>query len=167
MNHREPVPGYILALILGFAGLLILGVYLRALFRGGGLLGIILAALALGLLAYWIREVTHLFKGEVEPGKTEGGWDVDVIEDSEDITIVARMPSPCEKVAVLLKGRILQVKGEENLKLSIPLKEDVRISGSTYKNRILQVKLEKIMKKGGARDQGGGGGETPQPDWNE
>ncbi|MGC8961169.1 MAG: hypothetical protein ACP5K1_01825 [Candidatus Bathyarchaeia archaeon] len=152
MSRKEPVPGYVLALILGSAGLLILGVYLRALLRGGGLLGISLAALALGLLAYWIRELTHLFKGEAESEKIEGGWDVDVIENPRDITIVARMPSPCEKVAVLLKGRVLHVKGEENLKLSIPLKEDVRISGSTYKNRILQVKLEKIIKKGKTQD---------------
>ena len=145
MNHKEPVPGYIITIILGVAGLLILGVYLRLLFRGGGLLGISLAALAVGLLAYWIREATRLFKGE-EP-KVEGGWDVDVIEDSRDITIVARIPGPCEKVAVFLKGRVLQVKGEKDLKLSIPLKEDVRISSSTYKNRVLQVKLEKLLKR--------------------
>lgn len=146
MSRKEPVPGYIITVILGMVGLLLLGVYLRLLFRGGGLLGIFLAALAIGLLAYWIREITHLFKGEVEP-KIEGGWDVDVIEDSEDITVVARIPGPCEKVAVFLKGKVLQVKGEKGLKLSIPLKDEVRISSSTYKNRVLQVKLEKILKR--------------------
>lgn len=36
MSFREPIPGYIVALILGVLGLLVLGVYLRILFRGGG-----------------------------------------------------------------------------------------------------------------------------------
>jgi HSP20 family molecular chaperone IbpA len=150
VSFREPIPGYIVALILGVLGLLVLGVYLRILFRGGGLLGVSLAVLALALMAYWIRELTRLFKGGAELERIEGEWDVDVIEDSKDITIVARMPSTCEKVAVFLRGRVLQVKGERDLKINIPLKDDVRISGSTYKNRVLQVKLEKILKGGKA-----------------
>ncbi|MEM2123331.1 MAG: Hsp20/alpha crystallin family protein [Candidatus Bathyarchaeia archaeon] len=150
MSVRGSVPGYVVALVLSVLGLLVLGVYMRLLFRGGGVLGVSLAALGLALLAYWIREVALLFRGEEGSERIEGGWDVDVIEDSKDIIIVARVPDPCEKVAVFLRGKVLHVKGEKNLKLNIPLKDKVRISDSTFKNRVLQVKLEKILEQGKA-----------------
>ncbi len=144
MGNGGSVSGHILAMSLGVLALLFLGVYLRLLLRGGGLLGVVLAALAGVLLVYWIREVTQMFKTREKAHPVER-WDVDVIEDSNDITIVARIPDPCEKVALFLKGRVLKIKGESDLKLDIPLKEDVKISSSTYKNRVLQVKLRKVI----------------------
>ena len=146
-NMKQSIPNYVLAVAIGVIGILFLGIYLRLLLRGGGLLGVVLASLAVGLLAYWIREATQLFKTK-EKTQPIQRWDVDVIEDPNNITIVTRIPDPCEKVAVFLKGRVLQVKGERsNLKLDIPLKEDVKISDSTYKNRVLQVKLKKLLNR--------------------
>jgi hypothetical protein len=145
-NYRKNIPDYFIAIVVGIIGILFFGVYLRILFRGGGILGVILAVLAGGLLAYWLKEATQLFKIKTKTHSKQK-WDVDVFEDSKNITIVARIPNPCEKVAVFLKGRVLQVKGERDLKLDIPLKEDVKISGSTYKNRVLQVTLRKLINK--------------------
>lgn len=146
INYRESTLGFIIVIILGTLGIILLGMYLRLIMRGGGIVGVFLALLAGGILVYWMKEVTSQFKGNEKSSSTEK-WDIDVIEDKRDITIVTKIPSPCEKVAIFLKGRVLHVTDEGNLKLDIPLKRDVKLLGSTYKNKVLQVKLEKIVKK--------------------
>jgi HSP20 family molecular chaperone IbpA len=114
--------------------------------KGGGIIGVFLALLAGGILVYWMKEVMNQFKVNEKSSSAEK-WDLDVIEDNRDITIVTKIPSPCAKVAIFLKGRVLHVTDESNLKLDIPLKKDVKILSSTYKNKVLQIKLEKIVKK--------------------
>ena len=146
IKYRESTSGYMIVIILGTLGILLLGMYFRLIMRGGGIVGVFLALLAGGILVYWIKEVMSQFKVN-EKSSPADKWDIDVIEDKRDITIVTKIPSPCEKVAIFLKGRVLHVTDESNLKLDIPLKRDVKLLGSTYKNKVLQIKLEKIGKK--------------------
>lgn len=146
INYRESTFGSIIVIVLGTLGILLLGMYLRLIMRGGGIIGVFLALLAGGILVYWMKEVMNQFKVNEKSSSAEK-WDLDVIEDNRDITIVTKIQSPCEKVAIFLKGRVLHVTDESNLKLDIPLKNDVKILSSTYKNKVLQIKLEKIVKK--------------------
>ncbi|MEM2941922.1 MAG: Hsp20/alpha crystallin family protein [Candidatus Bathyarchaeia archaeon] len=109
-----------------------------------GLLGIILGSLAVILAAYWILDLRRTLRRElrIRPSETKG-WNHDIIEDGKEILVVGKVPGPREKIEVLLRGDLLEVKGSRHFRELIKLPTRASILGTVYNNGVLEIRLKK------------------------
>lgn len=134
------------SLIITIIGLIVIGIIAILLIRfQRGLLGFILTALAVVLLVFWLKEIQKTIKEEialVKPSpKTK--WIYDVIDYGMEITIIAEVPGPENKVKVSLINHDLEILGGQGFRKLVKISEEVEIIGTIYRNGILQVKLKR------------------------
>jgi len=139
-NYQELAS--IVGTVLGAAAIIGLALVLVRLQRG--LIGMILAILAAGLFAYWLTEFRKTVRKELQPAAPRKDWEYEVMEGSNEVTVIAEVPGPSEKVKVNLLDRTLQIEGGKAFRrrVSVPMK--VEISSFTYLNGVLQVRMKKL-----------------------
>ncbi|MFH1328579.1 MAG: hypothetical protein ABIH76_07060 [Candidatus Bathyarchaeota archaeon] len=118
-----------------------------------GLLGIILAGLAVVLLVYWLREIRKTVNKEwlgAEPPSKSQDWAYDIIDGKDDLTVVAEVPGPEDQVKVDLTGQTLEVKGGQNFKKTMKIPKNAGIIKVSYVNRVLNIKLRKLDEAAGS-----------------
>ncbi len=126
-------------------GIVVIGIILMLIVRvQRGLLGFILAGLAVILLVYWLREFRRTVKKELMPEvpSKRAEWTYELIEDKDEVTIVAEVPGPENQVEVEIINNTLEIKST-NFQKAIIFPHDVSIISKSYVNGILNVKLRK------------------------
>ncbi|MDH5795288.1 MAG: hypothetical protein OEZ24_04190 [Candidatus Bathyarchaeota archaeon] len=124
-------------------GMLVMTVVLALLVRvQRGLLGIVLAAAAVALLAYWINELRKTVKKELSvPSAMK--WSPDILHQGNETIVVGTVPGPEEKVKAEFRNGILEVRGGQRFFEFVTLGKDLKIEETKYVNRVLQVRLRK------------------------
>jgi len=153
--------------------ILIIGVALAGIILGllvrfeRGIVGLLVAGVAIGLLAYWLMEIRKAAGGEikveiarqagpsrkpVEPRLPQAqkpeGWTYDLIDEGEQMTLIAEVPSPTEKIKVTQSERMLQIVSGQDFDQVVELPENAEVLKATYKNRVLQIILRKTLMRG-------------------
>lgn len=134
-----------LSLFVMLLGIVVVGVVLMVILRvQRGLIGLILGGAAVVLLAYWLREVRRMIRTERPhlPAKP-AGWSYDMIEQGEELVIVAEVPGPGDQVKIDLIGQKLDVKGGNGFRKEIILPKVAEVVQMTYNNGILNLRLKK------------------------
>jgi HSP20 family molecular chaperone IbpA len=109
-----------------------------------GLIGFILAGLAIALLIYWIKELYTSAKKEMTPAVAKHKkWFCDIIDEKENIIIVAEVPGPEEMVKAEVIGRTVKIYGGHDFTKEVKLPKDCELVESSYINGVLNVKLRK------------------------
>ena len=118
-------------------GMLVIAVVLALLVRvQRGLLGIVLAAVAVGLLVYWISELRKTVKKEFHvPTAVE--WSPDILYEGDEIIVVGVVPGPERKVKAEFRDGILEVQGGQRFREFVRLGKHLRIQETKYVNRVL------------------------------
>jgi uncharacterized membrane protein YraQ (UPF0718 family) len=126
-------------------GVVVIAVILALLVRlQRGLLGVVLGSLATALAAYWILEMRRTLKKEMRLRPFEArGWSPDIIEDPNEILVVGKVPGPIEKIRVLLREDLLEVKGGLEFSEVIRLPARAVSFNTAYNNGVLEVRLKK------------------------
>ncbi|MEM3063523.1 MAG: hypothetical protein QW303_08285, partial [Nitrososphaerota archaeon] len=70
-------------------------------------------------------------------------WIYDVIDYGTEITIIAEVPGPENKVKVNLIDHDLEIFGGQGFRKLVKVYEEVEIMETIYRNGILQVKLKR------------------------
>ncbi|MEM3630850.1 MAG: hypothetical protein QXY18_05500 [Nitrososphaerota archaeon] len=137
-------------LIVIIIGLVAIGIIAILLIRfQRGLLGFILTALAVTLLIFWLKEIQKTIKEEIAQPLSKTKWIYDVIDYGTEITIIAEVPGPENKVKVSLIDHDLEILGGQGFRKLVKIYEEVEIMETIYRNGILQVKLKrKVSAKG-------------------
>jgi len=109
-----------------------------------GMIGFILAGLAIALVIYWIKELYTSAKKEMVPSVAKHKkWFYDIIDEEETITIVAEVPGPEEMVKAEVVGRIVKIYGGQEFTREVKLPKDCELVHSSYINGMLNMKLRK------------------------
>ena len=126
-------------------GIVLIAVVLSLLVRfQRGLLGIVLGGLATVLASYWILELRRTLKRELKIRNFEAKeWSPDIIDDTDEILIVGKVPGPEEKIKVILHENLLEVKGGLNFSELIRLPSRAVSFNTAYNNGVLEVRLKK------------------------
>jgi len=135
--------GSMLALVIG---IFLMGLLLLFLIRiQRGLLGIVLAGIAVILMIYWMREIRQIVKVEFgatkSPKKT---WTCDVFEADTKVTVIAEVPGPVEDVKVDLKTKSISIIGGGSFKQKVKLPKGLALISTSYLNGILTVNLKRL-----------------------
>jgi HSP20 family molecular chaperone IbpA len=125
------------------AGILAIAVVVALLIRvQRGLLGMALAAVAVGLLVYWISEFRKTVKKELSvPSVTK--WSPDIFHQGDEIIVVGAVPGSDKKVNAEFRNGTLELRGEQRFHEFVNLGEHLKIEETKYVNRVLQVRLRK------------------------
>jgi len=109
-----------------------------------GLIGFILAGLAIALVIYWVKELYTAAKKEMTPSVAKyKKWFYDIIDEKENIIIVAEVPGPEEMVKAEVVGRTVKIYGGQEFTKVVKLPKDCELVQSSYINGVLNVKLRK------------------------
>lgn len=143
-------PSTIMLVVL-IIGVIVIGVIIMLLVKvQRGLLGIVLAALASGLLIYWLREVRGIVKQEFSSDgvtRSKPEWEYDLLEMKDEVTLVADVPGPKEEIKVQLDGEKLEIRGGNNFFKTVTLPKILNILNTNYLNGVLEVKLKRKASK--------------------
>jgi len=149
MRRGGPKPfEEMLSFALLIIGIVVIGVILILIVRvQRGWLGVILAGLAAVLLAYWLKETRKTIREELAPTSyiKSKKWIHEVIDAEAEVTVVAEVPGPEEKVKVKLMGNTLEISGGHNYEKIIELPGRAEIVKTTYVNNVLNVRLRKLQ----------------------
>lgn len=135
---------------LTFLGLVILAVVVAGLIIllfarvQRGLLGIVLSALAILLLFYWLREFRKISKfggNQLKAGKDD--WLYEIMEDEEIITVIAQVPGPSEEVKARQLGNSLYIEAGRGFRKVLQIPKKSVLYDYAYSNGVLNVKLRK------------------------
>jgi hypothetical protein len=127
--------------IILIVGMLVIAVVLMLLVRiQRGLLGIVLAAAAVGLLVYWISELRKTVKKEFT---SVVKWSPDILYEGDETIVVGVVPGPAHKVKAQFKNGVLEIQGGQRFRESLPLGKHLRMQETRYVNSVLQVRLAK------------------------
>jgi len=126
-------------------GIIILAVLLLVIARlGRGLLGVVLAVIAAGLVIYWVRETRGMLRSERSIRRDRPSkWNYDMIDSHDEVRLVAEVPGPEELVKVTLSESVLEIKGGGDFHKTVTLKRPLELVGTTYVNGVLSVRLRK------------------------
>jgi hypothetical protein len=125
------------------AGILVIALVLALLVRvQRGLLGIAVAAVAVGLLVYWISEFRKTVKKELSVPSTVK-WSPDILYQGDEVIVVGAVPGPDKKVNAEFRNGTLELRGEQKFHEFVTLGEHLIIEETKYVNRVLQVRLRK------------------------
>ena len=135
----------ILTLLVGGGAILAL---ILTLSRLRGVVGLLFAGLATVLLIYWFRELRHNIPlGRIRPLSRSSNWSYDVIDYPEEVSIVAEVPGPAEKVSARLEAGNLQIAGGNDFLKNIVIPDVVSVLRTTYVNGVLNVRLKKPIAR--------------------
>jgi HSP20 family molecular chaperone IbpA len=113
-----------------------------------GLLGIVLAGVAVVLIIYWMREIRNIFRGEFQTFQSsKKKWTYDVLEGTDLITVVAEVPGPSDQVKIKLNKRSITIFGGDKFQKKISIPKGISLIDKSYVNGVLNVRLS---KSGGA-----------------
>jgi hypothetical protein len=129
--------------IILIVGMLVIAVVLALLVRvQRGLLGIVLGAIAVGLLVYWVSELRKTVKKEFSvPSAVK--WSPDIFHRDDKVIVLGVVPGPEKKVKAQFRDGILEVRGGQGFHEFVSLGKHLRIEEAKYVNRVLQVRLRK------------------------
>lgn len=109
-----------------------------------GMIGFVLAGLAIVLVIYWLKELYSAARKEMTPTIAKK-WFYDIIDEKESITIVAEVPGPEEKVRAEVLGRTIRIYGGQDFTKEVKLPKDCELVHTSYINGVLNVKLRKKL----------------------
>lgn len=142
-RDHGPSLGEFLNYIVLVVGMLVIAVVLVLLVRvQRGLLGIVLGAIAVGLLVYWVSELRKIVKKELSVPSTMK-WSPDILYQGDEIIVVGVVPGPQKKVNAEFRNGILEVRGGQRFHEFVTLGKHLKIEETKYVNHVLQVKLGK------------------------
>ncbi|MBI4257347.1 MAG: Hsp20/alpha crystallin family protein [Thaumarchaeota archaeon] len=127
----------------GIALIALLGFILVRVQRG--LLGIILAVIAVVLIAYWLTEMRRTVKKELNPIIPKKSWQYEIMDGGSEMTFVAEVPGPSEKIKVNFVKDVLEIEGGSGFKQSVNIPVKVEVGNYSYLNGVLQVKMRKTQ----------------------
>ena len=139
-NYQELTS--IIGTVLGAAAIIGLALILVRIQRG--LIGMILAILAAGLFAYWLTEFRKTVRKEFRAVAPKKDWEYEVMEGDGEVTVIAEVPGPSEKVKINLVDNTLQIEGSKGFHRTVSIPTKVEINSFTYLNGVLQVRMRKI-----------------------
>lgn len=125
--------------------LVVIGMIVTLLIRvQRGLLGFILATLAMALLVYWLKEFRKTVKDELLPAMSpsKAEWVYDVVDHGSEMRVIAEVPGPESEVKASLVDHNLEILGGQGFRKLVKLLDEVEITEITYRNGVLQVKLK-------------------------
>lgn len=108
----------------------------------GGLLGMVLGAITVTALIYWLREVKRIFRQETQPSEID--WLYEIIEDRENIVFIARVPGPPEKVKVKISDGIMEIRGGGGFLRRVEIPRGIKILEKSYSNGVLRIKFQRV-----------------------
>jgi len=108
-----------------------------------GLLGIVLGAIAVVLLAYWVRELRKIVKKEFSLPNAQTKWAPDLLDRGDEIVLVGIVPGPESRVNAEFRDGVLEIHGGQGFHEFVALRQALRIREIKYANRVLQVRLTK------------------------
>ncbi|MDH5703877.1 MAG: hypothetical protein OEY99_06650 [Aigarchaeota archaeon] len=133
--------------ILSIIGITVVALLLILLFKvKGGILGIVLGAVAVATLFYWLKEIRKVFREEKAYPTGEAEWLYDLIDDGEGVSLVAKVPGPAEEVEVRLHKGVLEIRGGGNFKRRVHVPKEVELQDRSYINGVLHVSLQKLRQ---------------------
>ena len=128
--------------ILSIISITVVALLLILLFKvKGGILGMVLGAIAVAALIYWLKEIKKIW-GEVE-------WFYDLFDDGEGVTLIAKVPGPVEEVKVSLQKGVLEIRGGGNFERRVQVPKEVELQDKSYINGVLHVRLRKLKRSRG------------------
>ncbi|MGQ9469070.1 MAG: hypothetical protein ACUVTD_04505 [Nitrososphaerales archaeon] len=134
-----------LSLAILLIGIVVISLILMLIVRvQRGLLGLVLAGLAVVLLVYWLREFRRAVKKELVPEipLKKAEWTHELIEDKDEIIFLAEVPGPEDQIKVEITDSTLEVKSI-NFQKVVKLPHKVSIFSKSYVNGVLNVRLKK------------------------
>lgn len=120
-----------------------------------GILGIVLGAITVAALFYWLKEIKKIWRDEkdyrsikktLEKKKYKTEWLYDLTDDEEYIILTAEVPGPTEEVKVRLHKNVLEIGGGSNFTQKVKISKEVELQNRTYVNGVLSVKLRKLKR---------------------
>jgi HSP20 family molecular chaperone IbpA len=113
----------------------------------GGVQGIIVGAIVVAVLIYWLIEINKIFKESKKPHPPSGHeLFYDLFEDEEGITILVRMPGRFNDVEVKVSGENLEIKGDGKLIQRLQIPKEAKLKEKSYVKGVLQIRLQKAAK---------------------
>jgi HSP20 family molecular chaperone IbpA len=113
----------------------------------GGVQGIIVGAITVAVLIYWLIEINKIFR-ENKKAPSPSGHELfyDFFEDEEGITILVRMPGQFNEVEVKVSGENLEIKGDGKLLQRLQIPREVKLKEKSYVKGVLRIRLQKAAK---------------------
>lgn len=144
MAHKETKINEILISLILWVSAVATVIFIAAIFKlKGGLIGLVLGAIAVIAVIYWMIEIKRIFYEKRENAIEEREWLFDLIEGEEDIIFVARVPGPPEDVRVKIIDGTLEIKGGGNFLKKVQVPKGARLLEKSYKNGVLQLRLQR------------------------
>ena len=138
--------GDLLNYVILLLGIVAMAIVLTLLVRiQRGLLGIVLGAGAVALLAYWVIELRKIVKKEFSLPTARTKWVPDLLNKGDEIVLVGMVPGPESSVKVEFRDGVLQIQGGQGFHESVILRQAMRIKEMKYANRVLHVRLTKKL----------------------
>ncbi len=112
-----------------------------------GLLGFVLAGLAVVLLIYWLKELRVVIRKDAQLPLVakQKHWMYDIIDHPEGFTFVAEVPGPEDKVSVEVTEKTLKIKSGSSFRREVKLPNPAVIVDSKYVNGVLNIRLKKVQ----------------------
>lgn len=109
-----------------------------------GWLGILLSALAVFLLFYWLREFRKMSRfGGNQLRASKADWLYEIMEDEEIITVIAQVPGPSESVRAWQLGNKLHIEAGQDFRKVVDIPKKSTLYDYAYSNGVLNVRLRK------------------------
>ncbi|MBS7639568.1 MAG: Hsp20/alpha crystallin family protein [Candidatus Bathyarchaeia archaeon] len=115
----------------------------------GGLIGMVLGAVTVAALIYWLREVERIFRQETQPD--EADWLYEIIENGENIIFIARVPGPPDKVKVKIADGTMEIRGGGDFLRRVEIPRGVKILEKSYSNGVLRIKFQRAAASKSSR----------------
>lgn len=113
-----------------------------------GVQGIIVGAIAVAALIYWLVEINKILKENKTSSLRGHELFYDLFEDEEGITILMKMPGQFNDVEVKVSGENLEIKGNGKLLQRLQIPREAKLKEKSYVKGVLQVRLQKMVKSG-------------------
>lgn len=108
----------------------------------GGLIGIVLGAITVVALIYWLKEVKRIFREE-SAAHTENDWLYEFIEMNEDLIFIASVPGPPREVKVRVVDSTMEIRGGGNFIRRIEMPRNTKIIEKSYSNGVLRIRMRR------------------------
>lgn len=108
-----------------------------------GLLGIVLGAVAVVLLAYWVSELRKIVKKELSVPGAQIKWAPELFDKADEIVVIGIVPGPESEVEADFRDGVLEIRGGRGFHEFVTLRDAMRIKEIKYVNRVLQITMAK------------------------
>ncbi|MEM2341573.1 MAG: Hsp20/alpha crystallin family protein [Candidatus Bathyarchaeia archaeon] len=144
MIHKETRINEMLINLILLVSVIAAATFIIAVFKlKGGLVGLVLGAIVVIALIYWIMEIKRSLYERRENIVKERDWFFDLIEKGEDIIFVARVPGPPKDIKVKIIDDILEIRGGGSFLKKVQVPRGARLLEKSYKNGVLWLRLQR------------------------